>query len=221
MKIVRFGTLRPFTRLGLTAVTCAAVLLSLAAVSPAARAQIVPTTQQVYAAKFVCGFRPGFTPPQENVINGPGIYDYRDFEPGSYATAINVFFPGGLFFLPTVEAFVSVPETAANPPVTGIALGPLSVLNSGSVKIDCESIIAAIDSQTSNTFSQIPDLEVVEGFVYIPRAEDDLVVEAVYTYSSQIGALGGEPVNPVGIGAGASVHVQNIQAKSVSVFTLF
>ena len=53
----------------------------------------------VYAAKFVCGFKPGFTPPQSRVLLGPAIYDYRDFEPGSYATALNVFFATGANYL--------------------------------------------------------------------------------------------------------------------------
>ena len=220
MKTVRFGTLGALSRFGIVGTACAVAALCAAALSSGVRAQVILPTEQVYVAKFVCGFKAGFTPPQENVVNGPGIYDYRDFEPGSYATAINVFFPGGAFLSASVDMSVSLPETPVSSALRGIDLGPVSILSSGTVKVDCESIIAAINSQAPNALPQIANLEVIEGFVYIPRPEDDLIVEAVYSYSSQIGTLGGEPINPVGTGVGASVHVQNIEPKSIPVLRL-
>ena len=163
----------------------------------------------VYAAKFVCGFKSGFTPPQSRVLLGPAIYDYRDFEPGSYATALNVFFATGANTTTNINVLVSVPETSQNSAVQGINLGSLSISNFGTVKVDCEDIAQALNGP----LPQVADKEVIEGFLYITRPIDDLVVEAVYSYSSEIGSLGGEPRNEGGIGVGSSIHVQNIEPK--------
>lgn len=188
--------------------------------TPVAQAQLIqpiPATQVLYTAKFVCGFKPGFTPPQGNVVNGPGIYNYRDFEPGSYATALNVLYATGRNTNTNVNVFISVPETTQNSALTRVNLGPLPLSNFGTVKVDCGDIAQALNGP----LPQIAAQEVVEGFLYITRGIDDLVVEAVYSYSSQIGALGGEPRNNAGIGLGASVHVQNIEPKTLSNFRVF
>lgn len=167
----------------------------------------------VYAAKFVCGFKPGFTPPQERVINGSGIYNYRDFEPGSYATALNVLFLTGPSST-SINVLLSVPETSQNSALKGINLGPLTLANFDAAKVNCEDIAQAV----RGPLPQVADLEVIEGFLYIPRPTDDLIVEAVYSYSSQIGSLGSEPLRlNGGIGLGSSIHVQNIEPKTYSV----
>lgn len=181
----------------------------------------IPATQVLYSAKFVCGFKPGFTPPQGNVVNGPGIFNYRDFEPGSYATALNVLYATGRNTNTNVNVFVSVPETTQNSALTRVNLGPLPLSNFGTVKVDCGDIAQALNGP----LPQIAAQEVIEGFLYITRGIDDLVVEAVYSYSSQIGALGGELGSELGgnggIGLGASVHVQNIEPKTLNNIRLF
>ncbi len=177
----------------------------------------IPATQVLYTAKFVCGFKPGFTPPQGNVVNGPGIFNYRDFEPGSYSTALNVLYATGRNTNTNVNVFISVPETTQNAALTRVNLGPLPLSNFGTVKVDCEDIAQALNGP----LPQIAAQEVIEGFLYITRGIDDLVVEAVYSYSSQIGALGGEPRNNADIGLGASVHVQNIEPKTLTNLRLF
>ena len=171
------------------------------------------TTSQVYAAKFVCGFKTGFTPPQENVLLQPAIHPYRDFEPGSYATTLNILFANALFFATPVEVFVSVPRTPDNAAIRGVNVGTFTVQSFGSTRVDCEDIATAIESQLPGTFRQIPRQEIIEGFLYITRNTDDLAVEAVYTHSSQIGSLGSEPVNGAGIGLGTSVQVRNIEPR--------
>ena len=172
----------------------------------------VSLNRVVYVAKFVCGFKPGFTPPQSRVLLGPAIYDYRDFEPGSYATALNVFLATGGNTTTNINVLVSVPETSQNSALNGINLGPLSISNFGTVKVDCEDIAQALNGP----LPQVADKQVFEGMLYIQHSVDDLVVEAVYSYSSQIGSLGGEPTNQGGIGLGSSVHVQNIEPKTYS-----
>ncbi|GJL54837.1 MAG: hypothetical protein NPIRA02_19690 [Nitrospirales bacterium] len=200
----------------------AAILVStlgiVGAYTPLAHAQVpqpIPLTSTVYAAKFICGFKPGFTPPQSRVLLGPAIYDYRDFEPGSYATALNVLFVTGarLYTTTNINVFVSVPETSHNAAVQGVNLGPLSISNFGTVNVDCEDIAQAL----RGPLPQVADKEVIEGFLYITRSIDDLVVEAVYSYSSEIGSLGGEPRHEGGIGVGSSLHVQNIEPKTYSI----
>ncbi len=177
----------------------------------------IPATQVLYTAKFVCGFKPGFTPPQGNVVNGPGIYSYRDFEPGSYATALNVLYATGQNTNTNVNVFISVPETTQNSPLTRVNLGPFPLSNFGTVKVDCDDIAQALNGP----LPQIAAQEVIEGFLYITRGIDDLVVEAVYSYTSQISALGGEPRSNAGIGLGASVHVQNIEPKTLTNIRIF
>jgi len=172
----------------------------------------IPLNSVVYAAKFVCGFKPGFTPPQSRVLLGPAVYDYRDFEPGSYATALNVLFATGANTTTNINVLVSVPETSQNLALRGVNLGPLSISNFGTVKVDCEDIAQALNGP----LPQVAAKEVFEGFLYITRSADDLVVEAVYSYSSQIGSLGGEPINQRGVGLGSSIHVQNIEPKTYS-----
>ena len=163
----------------------------------------------VYAAKFVCGFKPGFTPPQSQVLLGPGIYDYRDFEPGSYATTLNVLFTGITPANTTVTVLASVPETTQNRPLRGINVDSRQLSGFSSGKVDCEDIAQALNGP----LPQVAAKEVFEGFLYIVRPVDNLVVEAVYSYSSEIGSLGDEPRNQGGIGVGSSVHVQNIEPK--------
>ncbi|WP_447968491.1 hypothetical protein [Nitrospira sp. M1] len=197
-----------FTRMAILLSTLGVV----SAHTPLAHAQVlqpVPLTSTVYAAKFVCGFKPGYTPPQSRVLLGPAVYDYRDFEPGSYATALNVLFTGANTTT-NINVMVSVPETSQNAPLRGVNLGPMSISNFGTVKVDCEDIAQALNGP----LPQVADKEVIEGFLYITRSTDDLVVEAVYSYSSQIGSLGGEPRNEGGIGVGSSLHVQNIEPKT-------
>ena len=168
----------------------------------------------VYAAKFVCGFKPGFTPPQERVINGSGIYNYRDFEPGSYATALNVFFATGANTSTTVNVLLSIPETAQNSSLKGVNLGQMTIANFETAKVDCEDITQAV----RGSLPQVADFEVIEGFLYITRSTHDLIVKAVYSYSSQIGSLGSEPLRiNGGIGLGSSIHVQNIEPKTYRV----
>ena len=183
-----------------------------------AKAQVIggppiPFNSVVYAAKFVCGFKPGFTPPQSRVLLGPAVYDYRDFEPGSYATALNVMYAGVTPANTTVTVLASVPETSANRSLQGINVESRQLSGFSTVKVDCEDIALAL----SGPLPQVADKEVIEGFLYITRPIDDLVVEAVYSYSSEIGSLGGEPRNEGGIGVGSSIHVQNIEPKSYRV----
>jgi len=202
-------------------ITAAMLMMTLGSVSalmPPAQAQTIPPRPPIplnsvaYVAKFVCGFKPGFTPPQSRVLLGPAIYDYRDFEPGSYATALNVLFTTGINTTTNLNVFVSVPETSQNAALQGVNLGPLSISNFGTVKMDCEDIAQALNGP----LPQVAAKEVIEGFLYITRSVDDLVVEAVYSYSSVIGSLGGEPRNEGGIGVGSSIHVQNIEPKTYS-----
>ena len=161
----------------------------------------------------MCGFPPGYTPPHSRLLNGPGIYEYRDFEPGSYATALNVFYAGGTNRNTNINIFASVPETSQNAAINGISLGSRSISNFGTVKVDCEDVSQALNGPLPQVAAQ----ETIEGFLYITRPSDDLTVEAVYTQSSQIGALGGEPLNLGGIGLGSSIHVQNIEPKTYSI----
>ena len=212
-----FGTWKAF------ALSTAIMLMTIGSINgkaSVAQAQTVgpfSLNSVVYAAKFVCGFKPGFTPPQELVISGTaGLYNYRDFEPGSYATALNVLFATGANNTTNINVFVSVPETSQNSALRGVHLGPLSISNFGTVKVDCEDIAQALNGP----LPQVADKEVIEGFLYITRPADDLIVEAVYSYSSyyssQNGGLGGETVQ-AGIGLGSSIHVQNIEPKTYSI----
>ncbi|WP_454064755.1 hypothetical protein [Candidatus Nitrospira salsa] len=217
MKQNRFVCRRQHTWTG-SIITMAMLMMTLGGVNiltPIAQAQTIspqpqiPLNRVVYAAKFVCGFKPGFTPPQSRVLLGPAVYDYRDFEPGSYATALNVMSPGNT----TVTVLASAPETSANRPLRGINVESRQLSGFSSVKIDCEDIAQALNGP----LPQVADKEVIEGFLYITRPVDDLVVEAVYSYSSEIGSLGGEPRNEGGIGVGSSIHVQSIEPKSYRV----
>ncbi|GJL64082.1 MAG: hypothetical protein NPIRA04_27360 [Nitrospirales bacterium] len=220
MKQNRFICKRQYTWTG-SIITMAMLMMTLGGLNiltPTAQAQTIPPqspiplNRVVYAAKFVCGFKPGFTPPQSRVLLGPAVYDYRDLEPGSYATALNVLFTTGANTTTNINVLASVPETSQNAAVQGVNLGPMSVSNFGTVKVDCEDIAQALNGP----LPQVADKAVIEGFLYITRPVDDLVVEAVYSYSSEIGSLGGEPRNEGGIGVGSSIHVQNIEPKSYS-----
>ena len=180
--------------------------------TPGTIGPVLPASRVVYAAKFVCGFKQGFTPPQGQVLNGPGIFNYRDFEPGSYATALNILFTGATPANTTVTVLASVPETSANAGLRGVNVDSQQLSGFSSLKVDCEDISQALNGPLPQVAAQ----EVIEGFLYVIRPLDDLVVEAVYSYSSQIGSLGGEPRNQSGIGVGSSIHVQNIEPKTFS-----
>ncbi len=180
------------------------------ALNPRPVGPILPLNRVAYAAKFVCGFKPGLTPPQGRVLNGPGVFSYRDFEPGSYATALNILYAGITPATTTVTILASVPETSENRSLRGINVGSEQLSGFNSVKVDCEDIARALNGP----LPQVANQEIIEGFLYVTRPTDDLIVEAVYSHSSQIGSLGGEPRNQGGIGVGSSIHVQNIEPKS-------
>ncbi len=215
-------------RVGLS-ITLALTLL----LSAQAQAQLLPLRPSfVYAAQFVCGYVQGATPPQ---ANSPGATVPAplpdDFQPGSYATALNLFNPS-FRSVANIRMFASVADggtTPVGPPITLAAFR--------TEKITCQDIVRDVARLIPGNLA---NGEVVEGFLYTTRPADDLEMQAVYTYSTKDGFkefLGVDDagfVVPVagreaetefplisiggagGLGLGGSIDVEKITPRKVS-----
>ena len=175
-----------------------------------AHAQFTQSSQFMYVAKFVCGFKEGFTPPQAPFFPPPPpTYDYQDFEPGSYSTALNIFFPNLLYLRSRVDVRVSIPEPYSTPPVTSVLVKSLTPSGFGTWKVDCTDIFQVLDPQKS---PQVKDRQLVEGFLYFTRPSDDSEVHAVYTYSSHRSPEDGNT------GLGSSIDTEKIEPRITESF---
>jgi len=177
--------------------------------------QIIQLTNYVYPAKFVCGFVPGITRPQFNDATGASSQvpfappvpsgapeDYRDFQPGGYSSALNIFNPNSRS-IDNVQVFVSVENSGTTEKLATLNIGPFQT-----EKLGCKQIEAIIGGN--------PNGEILEGFVYVKRFADDVEVQIVHSFTTlaafkelRAGFInfnpgsGGNDIGEAGAGAGA------------------
>lgn len=184
----------------------------------------IPLQRAVYAAKFTCGIwdegrNIGKTAAQVNKGIGagpplpwehstppllPSPPYYHDFQPGSYSTALNIFNPT----LRDLNVNVSVSSESVSSPEI---IATLNIASLNTVNVGCSDIERLLPAGFNG--------ELVEGFFYIPRYIADILVQAVYSYSTMaafqefrggfvddFGVIPGEDigfVNDISAGAGA------------------
>ena len=195
--------------------------VGLGCTSPAHAQQLPTLTSVVYPAKFICGFVDGITPPQLNSGLGaaPPLgfqqppYSERDFQPGSYSTALNIFNPNTTT-LNNVIVSVSAAGAAAVGQLPAFSLGPFQT-----EKIGCPEIVA-------NLPAGVVTGDVIEGVVYIRRGIKDMEAWEVHTYST-IGAFqefrgddfggvgGGGGGGAGGLGLGSSIDVEKVEPREI------
>ena len=182
-----------------------AVVLATIAVLTTTTAQAKLVQERtLYVSKFVCGLKTGFTPPQAvNLAFSPILYDYREVEPGSYASILNIFYAGnGLVrFGDSIDVYASVKGVSPNPLVKSFA--PFSFRTD---TVDCgeirDALANALPQKTAN-------FGLIEGYLYILRPSDDLEAQTVYTYST-----GEIEID----GLGSSIDVERVTPRTTTVF---
>ncbi|MEE9398500.1 MAG: hypothetical protein V3V31_15995 [Methylococcales bacterium] len=177
--------------------------------------EILRVVNPVYAAKFTCGiWDEGKTAAQFNSGLGAAsplprrstLRDYHDFQPGSYSTALNIFNPNRQNI--TVQVVVSS-ESLSSPQT----IATLNIASLNAAKVGCTDIEPFLPTGFSNG-------ELVEGFLYIVRGTTDILVKAVYSYSTiaafqefrgQDSAAGGAGGGAGGLGLGGSIDIETIE----------
>lgn len=145
---------------------CALTAIQLV-LTPAVNAQTAPDIG--YIAKFVCG--------QQGPSGGGGLptlgANYQDFQPGGYATVLNILNVNR--FSTTLQVRATVAESSPSAYNTRVVSNS-TLGRFGAMKVGCGEIASAFNRVNGDLF---------EGFLYIILKRDLLDVQAVYTYSDQ------------------------------------
>lgn len=155
----------------------------------------------VYAGKFVCGGHLLLGPiPVPGTLRALPGGTYSGFEPGNYATAINVL-NVDVVRQDRIQVLASVDGALGPVLVATFDLEPFETR-----KLDCVDIVSAVNGGTVP-----PGGPLYEGFVHIVRNLDVLAVQGVYTHSHERRF---ESANGAGgLGRGTSIDVEPIPAR--------
>lgn len=145
-------------------------LLALCSLGAVQMTQAQTDSEFIYTAKFVCGAQRAPT----TLLTLPRDPGFQDFQPGSYATTLNIL---NLFrFAPRVNVRATLAESSPSTIANSRVVSDQPVPIFGAMKVGCADIAAAFGRSSSDVF---------EGFLYIIQPQDYLDVQAVYTYSEQ------------------------------------
>jgi len=137
-----------------------------------ARTIFQPRSSLTYISKFSCGFQ------GRQSVNSP-----TNLEAGRYQTSFAVFNPGANA-LTNISVFASIPGQPA------VQVDALSIPGLGTGLVNCADLFSA--------FGVIGSPNVVVGFIYIKRLQNDLEIQTTFTRS---------------VTGGASVDVERIEPR--------
>jgi len=165
------------------------------------------STATVYSGKFACGTVSGNLPNATDSTPPPAQTIYRDVEPGSYATVLNIlhapYTPPNQVQLASMQLSIVVDGLGA----TTFNLGFLPFTTK---KIGCPEITQKL-AQAFPSF--LADGHFVEGYLHLRNVSggDDPAfqdVSILYTYALRVGSAG----------VGSSMHVQHLEGRAVPNF---